>query len=197
MRIKTTLAGIMLVASSLAPKAQNAVKFVAEGGALGGAKSAPAFMAGVNAGLAKGKNFVDVYAGPLLGKNTGTGAVAMVLDEYTHSPRVSSWTRGFFMFPKKCPSTLTADIAPVKVNTAYKNVNFSIMPAYNYNYDFTNRTSTQSVKAIGQAVYSVSPKDRVCLELQYGSTPTHNLMDTHFGSFSDGFGYTVTYARSL
>lgn len=187
----------MLFVSSLAPKAQNAVKYVAEGGALGGAKSAPAFMAGVNAGLAKGKNFVDVYAGPLMGKNTGPGAVAMVMDEFSHTPHISSWTRGFFMFPKKCPSTLTTDVAPIKVNTAYKNVNFSAMPAYNVNYDFTNKTSTQSVKVITQTVYSATPKDRVCLELQYGSNPTHNLKDMHFGSFRDGFGYTVTYARSL
>ena len=197
MRLRTLAVAGLMMCSSMAPKAQNAVKFVAEGGALGGAKSAPAFMAGVNAMYTKGKNFVDVYAGPLLGKNTGAGAVAMVMEEFHYTPKLSSWARGFFMFPRKAPTTLTTDVAPVKFNTAYKNVNFSVMPAYNHNCNFTDGSTTQSVKAIGQAIYSATPKDKVCLELQYGSTPAHNLKDMRFGSFSDGFGYTVTYARSL
>lgn len=197
MNIKKSLLVGMLGLMPLTPvKAQKAIQFIPEAGAFGNIKAAPTMIGGVNAAFPKKNNFADVFVGATLNSQATPGFAGIAFDNFNWSKNFSSWARDLFLASKN-GVTSNLDVAPIKYNTSAGKFNFSVMPAYGRVDDFVNHTTTHNIKAIFQSMFSITPKDRLCLEMQYGSIPAANISDTRFGSFADSFNFTATYSRVL
>lgn len=196
MNVKKSLVICMLGLTPLSLKAQKAIQFIPEAGAFGTVKSAPTMIGGVNTAFINKNNFADVFVGGTLTPQATPGFAAIAFDNYSWNKKISSWGRDLFLASND-GVTSSLDIAPVKFNTTAGKFNFAIMPAYGRNDNFTNHTTAHSIKAIFQSMFSITPKDRLCLEMQYGSAPAANLKDANFTSFPDCFNFTATYSHVI
>ena len=193
---KPLIIGMLGLASICPLKAQKAMQVIPEVGVFGNVKSVPTLVGGINGAIAEGNNYADVFIGGTLSNQGVPGFSGIVFDNLSWSKNFSSWARDFFLASKN-GVTSTLDFAPIKYNAQAGKFNFSVMPAYSRNDDFVNHTATHNVKVISQTMLSMTPKDRLCLEMQYGTIPTENINDTYFGNFSDSFGFTTTYSRVI
>ena len=175
--------------------AQKVVQIIPEAGVFGNAKNTPSLLMGTNFAVPKGNNFTNLFVGGSLNKDNGVGFLGKIVNNYKWHTNISSWLRGTFVAGKNSVNT-TLDIAPLKGNIVIQNkLNLSAMPTYSRYHNYTNGTITRGLKGVLQGVYSVTPKDRVTLELTYATTPAKNITDTYFGKFKDGFGFVTTYSR--
>ena len=178
-----------------AAKAQS-LKLVPEAGCFGTVKTAPTAIGGLNLVHATPKNYADVFAGGTINKDGVPGFAGIAFDNFSWSKHFGSWARDLFMASKD-GVTSTLDVAPIKYNVSAGNFNFSVMPAYGRYDNYTDKTAFHGIKGIVQAMYSMTPRDRLCLEMQYASTPTSNITDTYFGKPADCFNFTATYSHDI
>ena len=75
--------------------------------------------------------------------------------------------------------------------------NFALNPAYAVYNDASNNQTTQGINTIFQSTYSITPSDKIFLELKYSSTPTQNLSDIQFGPIGDNLSYLLSYQKSF
>ena len=169
MNIKKSLIIGMLGLAPLSPlKAQKAAQIIPEVGCFGTLKSVPTLVGGINGASAKGKNYADVFIGGSLNRQGVPSFVGIAFDNYSWNENLSSWVRDFLM-ASKSGATSTLDVAPIKYNTLIGNkLNFAVMPAYCRQDNFLNGATTHNIKAIVQSLFSINPKNRICLEMQYG-----------------------------
>ena len=198
MKIKqAALAGMMGLATVAPVKAQKPVQCIFETGFNGMIKKEMALYGGMNFAAAKNKNFADLFLGANLDANKNATFLGLFIDNYSWTKNVSSWVRGTLAVSKDAVNT-TLEASPVRYNVSAGKFNFGINPAYTVYNDALANTTTQGVNTIFQSSYSMTPSDKLFLELRYSSTAAGSLKDIKFEEPNENnMFYMLSYQKTF
>lgn len=199
MKIKQVALASMMGLATIAPakaQIQKPVQTIFETGFNGIVKKEMGMYGGMNFGVPMKNNFADLFLGGSIDASKTASFLGMFIDEYSWNRNLSSWLRGILSVSKENINT-TLEASPIKANLRAGKFNFSINPAYAIFDNTAENKVTRGINTIFQSSYSMTPSDKMFLEVKYSSSQAENIKDIRFGSLGDNLSYIISYQKKF
>lgn len=202
MKIKqNALIGLMGLSSAIGglnaqTPAKITPKLFSEIGVAGFLKQDMLLYRGANIGLSSKHNDFNAFFGATLNSDKKSNFISIFTNTFKwnkYSP-VSTWGRTMFAYSKRVKQ-MALEVAPVRLNFSSGKFDFSFNPAAAVIKDFKNKTVKFGVNTIFQTIYSLNPKSKLFVEVNYHSAESDKIKNIKFNSPFDNTSYKVTYLR--